>query len=111
MAVEIVTVKDSEEGLRLDRFLKVRYPALGFGQLQKILRTGQVRVDGARAKPQQRLEAGQNVRVPPLGEAGKPGAPSTKKAAAGDEFKNAVAQALYNAIARFRGYLEETATP
>ena len=71
MSVEIVTVKDSEDGLRLDRFLKARYPALGFGQLQKILRTGQVRVDGARAKPQQRLEAGQSVRVPPLGEAGK----------------------------------------
>jgi N-acetylmuramoyl-L-alanine amidase len=34
-----------------------------------------------------------------------------EKAAAGDEFKNAVAQALYNAIVRFRGYLEETAAP
>jgi N-acetylmuramoyl-L-alanine amidase len=34
-----------------------------------------------------------------------------EKAAAGDEFKNAVAQALYNAIVRFRGYLEETSTP
>jgi N-acetylmuramoyl-L-alanine amidase len=33
------------------------------------------------------------------------------KAAAGDEFKNAVAQALYNAIVRFRGYLEETSAP
>lgn len=85
MAVQIVTVKDSEDGLRLDRFLKEHYPALGFGQLQKILRTGQVRVDGARAKPQQRLEAGQNVRVPPLGEAAKPGAaPAKKKANAGD---------------------------
>jgi N-acetylmuramoyl-L-alanine amidase len=31
-----------------------------------------------------------------------------EKAAAGDEFKNAVAQAIYNAIVRFRGYLEET---
>ncbi len=71
MSVEIVTVKDSEDGLRLDRFLKARYPALAFGQLQKILRTGQVRVDGARAKPQQKLEAGQSIRVPPLGEAGK----------------------------------------
>jgi len=70
MSVEIVTVKESEDGIRLDRFLKARYPALGFGQLQKILRTGQVRVDGARAKPQQRLEAGQNIRIPPLGDAG-----------------------------------------
>jgi N-acetylmuramoyl-L-alanine amidase len=36
---------------------------------------------------------------------------SQEKAAAGDEFKNAVAQALYNAIVRFRGYLEETSSP
>lgn len=75
MAVETVTVKEDEDGLRLDRFLKSRYPALGFGQLQKILRTGQVRVDGARAKPQTRLEAGQSVRIPPLGEA-KAGVPA-----------------------------------
>jgi len=68
MAVEIVTVKESEDGLRLDRFLRERYPALGFAHLQKILRTGQVRVEGARAKAQTRLEAGQSVRVPPLGE-------------------------------------------
>lgn len=85
MSVDIVTVKDSEDGLRLDRFLKVRYPALGFGQLQKILRTGQVRVDGARAKPQMRVEAGQSVRIPPLGDAGKPGALSPKKAASADD--------------------------
>jgi 23S rRNA pseudouridine955/2504/2580 synthase len=74
MPVETVKVKESEDGLRLDRFLKARYPALGFGQLHKILRTGQVRVDGARAKPQTRLEAGQSIRIPPLGEAQKPGA-------------------------------------
>jgi 23S rRNA pseudouridine955/2504/2580 synthase len=70
MGVEIVTVRDNEDGLRLDRFLKGRYPALGFARLQKILRTGQVRVDGARAKPASRVEAGQSVRVPPLGEEG-----------------------------------------
>ena len=79
MAVEIVTVKDSEDGLRLDRFLKARYPALGFGQLQKILRTGQVRVGGARAKPTTRVEAGQTVRVPPLGEAQNPEAATKAK--------------------------------
>jgi 23S rRNA pseudouridine955/2504/2580 synthase len=83
--VQNVTVKDSEDGLRLDRFLKARFPALAFGQLQKILRTGQVRVDGARAKPQQRLEAGQSIRVPPLGDAGKPGALSPKGAAQADD--------------------------
>lgn len=77
--VEIVTVKDSEDGLRLDRFLKGRYPALGFAQLQKILRTGQVRVDGARAKPAAKVLAGQSVRVPPLGEAGDPAALEKRK--------------------------------
>jgi 23S rRNA pseudouridine955/2504/2580 synthase len=87
MSVEIVTVKDSEDGLRLDRFLKARYPALGFGQLQKILRTGQVRVDGARAKPDTRVAAGQNIRIPPLGEAGKPdGKPKLRANAADAEF-------------------------
>ena len=85
MAVEIVTVKDSEDGLRLDRFLKARYPALGFGQLQKILRTGQVRVEGARAKPQTRVETGQTVRVPPLGEAQNPAAVATAKKTASSQ--------------------------
>ncbi|MGQ4272722.1 RluA family pseudouridine synthase [Terrihabitans sp. B22-R8] len=83
--VEIVTVKDSEDGLRLDRFLKGRYPALGFGQLQKILRTGQVRVDGARAKAVTKVEAGQNVRIPPLGEAQDPGALEKKKKVASSQ--------------------------
>jgi 23S rRNA pseudouridine955/2504/2580 synthase len=65
----MVTVTEAEDGLRIDRFLKARYPGLGFGQLQKILRTGQVRLDGARAKPASRVVAGQSVRVPPLTEA------------------------------------------
>lgn len=79
MGVEIVTVKDSEDGLRLDRFLKERYPALGFAQLQKILRTGQVRVDGARVKPATRVEAGQSIRIPPLGEGGERAAAGGRK--------------------------------
>jgi 23S rRNA pseudouridine955/2504/2580 synthase len=80
--VEIVTVKESEDGLRLDRFLKARYPAIGFGQLQKILRTGQVRIDGARAKPVTKVATGQSVRVPPLGEAQDPQALTKKREAA-----------------------------
>lgn len=64
--VQNVTVADADAGLRLDRWFKQHYPGLGFGRLQKLLRTGQVRVDGGRAKPGDRLEAGQTVRVPPL---------------------------------------------
>ena len=51
--------------MRLDRWFKTHYPGLGFGALQKLLRTGQVRVDGRRARSDARLEAGQTVRVPP----------------------------------------------
>ena len=53
--------------MRLDRWFKQHYPGLGHGRLEKLLRTGQVRVDGRRAKAGQRLEAGQAIRVPPLG--------------------------------------------
>ena len=56
--------------MRLDRWFKQHYPGLGHGRLEKLLRTGQVRVDGRRAKAGQRLEEGQAVRVPPLGELG-----------------------------------------
>jgi len=60
-----VTVLRGEEGLRLDKWLKARFPALGHGQMQKLLRTGQVRVDGRRVQGSARLEAGQEVRLPP----------------------------------------------
>lgn len=65
--VDRVTVTEAEEGLRLDKWFKRRYPELPFGRLAKLLRTGQVRVGGKRAKAGQRLEAGVEVRVPPLG--------------------------------------------
>jgi len=63
--VDSVTVTEGEDGQRLDRWLKKRYPATTFGNLQKILRTGQVRVDGKRVRGDARLTAGQIVRVPP----------------------------------------------
>lgn len=65
-------VNADEAGLRLDRWFRRHYPGLPHGRLEKLLRTGQVRVDGGRAKANQRLEAGQAVRVPPLGEVAAP---------------------------------------
>jgi 23S rRNA pseudouridine955/2504/2580 synthase len=62
-----VKVEADEAGLRLDRWFKLHYPGLGFGHLQKLLRSGQIRVDGGRAKTDTRLAPGQLVRVPPLG--------------------------------------------
>ncbi|WP_420549450.1 RluA family pseudouridine synthase [Curvivirga sp.] len=64
--VQTRSVKDKDEGLRLDRWFKTYFPGLPFGQLQKIVRKGQVRVDGKRAKTNQRLEVGQEIRIPPL---------------------------------------------
>jgi 23S rRNA pseudouridine955/2504/2580 synthase len=65
--VHIVEVGAEEAELRLDRWFKRRYPELGHGRLEKLLRTGQVRVDGKRAQAGDRLAAGQSIRVPPLG--------------------------------------------
>jgi 23S rRNA pseudouridine955/2504/2580 synthase len=61
------TVASDEDGMRLDRWFKSHYPELAFGHLQKIVRSGQVRVDGKRARGDTRVAAGQQVRVPPLG--------------------------------------------
>ena len=58
-------VTADEAGIRLDRWFKRHFPALTHGALQKLLRTGQVRVEGKRAQTSTRLEAGQNIRVPP----------------------------------------------
>ena len=52
--------------MRLDRWFKTHYATLPHSRLEKLLRTGQVRVDGARAKASTRLAKGQTVRVPPL---------------------------------------------
>lgn len=79
-------VKSFEAGMRLDRWFKEHYPGLSFGQLQKLVRTGQVRVDGARVKTSTRIASGQTVRIPPLAtDAKDSGAPKPKpKVGAGD---------------------------
>ncbi|OAB56106.1 hypothetical protein AY600_18235 [Phormidium willei BDU 130791] len=64
--VETRTVEAAEAEQRLDRWFKRHYPALGHGRLEKLLRTGQIRVDGKRAKANTRLAAGQVLRIPPL---------------------------------------------
>ena len=72
-------VDGDEAGMRLDRWFKSHFPGLGFGALQKLLRTGQIRVDGSRAKSDTRLQPGQQVRIPPLGVDEKAAGPLTGK--------------------------------
>jgi 23S rRNA pseudouridine955/2504/2580 synthase len=62
----MMAVAAAEADLRLDKWFQRHFPELPHGQLQKLLRKGQVRVDGRRAKAGDRLEEGQEVRVPPL---------------------------------------------
>ncbi|MDX1400507.1 MAG: RluA family pseudouridine synthase, partial [Kiloniellales bacterium] len=64
--VETKTVRSEEDGMRLDRWFKTHYARLPHSRLEKLLRTGQVRVDGGRAKSSTRLGQGQKVRIPPL---------------------------------------------
>ena len=65
-AATLHPVKPEEEGMRLDRWCRLRFPGLTNAYLNKLLRTGQVRLDGARVKGNARLSAGQEVRMPPL---------------------------------------------
>ena len=61
-----VTIGADENGMRVDRFLQVRFPTLSFARIQRVIRKGEVRVNGKRVDAGSRLEAGQNVRIPPL---------------------------------------------
>ncbi|MFZ5669975.1 MAG: RluA family pseudouridine synthase [Pseudomonadota bacterium] len=71
--VRTLYVDAGEDGVRLDRWFRRRWPHLSQVQIQKLARSGQIRVDGARAKADTRLSAGSQVRVPPLPDAPDPG--------------------------------------
>ncbi|WP_439477812.1 RluA family pseudouridine synthase [Brevundimonas sp.] len=64
--VQTLYVAEAEDGIRLDRWFRRRWPHLSNIQVQKMARSGQIRVDGARIKPEGRLTAGAAVRVPPI---------------------------------------------
>lgn len=64
--VQTVAVTSDESGMRVDRFFESRFPGLSFSHIQRIIRKGEVRVNGKRTQPKARLEAGQAVRIPPL---------------------------------------------
>ncbi len=76
MSIEALTVQSSEAGMRLDRWFRVHFPDVGYGHLQKLLRSGQVRIDSRRVAANVRLEAGQQVRVPAMLRNAPPSRPS-----------------------------------
>ncbi|MGI4943634.1 MAG: RluA family pseudouridine synthase [Janthinobacterium lividum] len=86
--VQTRAVTDDEAELRLDRWFRRHFPVVTQGAIQKLCRTGQIRVDGKRADTSTRLEPGQAVRVPPL-----PDAPAPKPAET-HQFSPAIAREL-----------------
>jgi 23S rRNA pseudouridine955/2504/2580 synthase len=64
--VQNVAVTADENGMRVDRFFEARFPGLSFSHIQRVIRKGEVRVNGKRTQPKNRLETGQTVRIPPL---------------------------------------------
>jgi len=75
MSAQTRTVTEDEAGIRLDRWFRRHYPGVPQSAIQKLCRTGQVRVDGHRAETSTRLAPGQAIRVPPVPAA----APSSAK--------------------------------
>ncbi|MFZ4808643.1 MAG: RluA family pseudouridine synthase [Hyphomicrobiaceae bacterium] len=64
--VETIAVAREEDGLRLDRWFRIHFPEVGYSYLQKLLRSGQIRVDSKRVQANARLDAGAQIRVPKI---------------------------------------------
>jgi 23S rRNA pseudouridine955/2504/2580 synthase len=60
------TVDDDDDGIRLDRWFKRHMPEVSFNLVSRWARTGQLRLAGKRAVPGDRIEGGQEIRIPPL---------------------------------------------
>lgn len=82
--VKLLTVSADEGEQRLDRWFKRRFPHVTQGAVEKMCRTGQVRVDGARARASDRVEPGQTIRVPPLPDTEAPSRPGADGISAAD---------------------------
>ena len=64
-SVQLVKVSEDHDGQRLDNFLSARLKGLPRSALYRMIRTGQVRINGGRCKPSTRLDEGDEVRIPP----------------------------------------------
>jgi 23S rRNA pseudouridine955/2504/2580 synthase len=82
---DTVTVASEDGAVRLDRWFRRHYPALGHGRLERLLRTGRIRVDGKRARSGDRVTPGQAIRVPPLEEMTAPAPQVSQQLSRGDE--------------------------
>ncbi len=67
-AVRHVQIDDQEQGQRLDKVLARLLPGVPRSRIFRLIRRGEVRVNGRRASPELRLAAGDSVRLPPVRE-------------------------------------------
>lgn len=74
MKGEMVAIEAGDDGRRLDRWLRERYPQLNQGRIEKLLRKGDIRVDGGKVKSNFRLAEWMTVTIPPVSD--DPGAPT-----------------------------------
>ena len=72
MSIQAQIVTEDEADIRLDRWFRRHFPGLQQSLIQKFCRTGQIRVDGARAGTDTRLAPGQTIRIPPMTVASEP---------------------------------------
>lgn len=72
MTLQACIVTQDEADIRLDRWFRRHFPGVPQSVVQKLCRTGKIRVDGARAETATRLAPGQSVRVPPMSAGGQP---------------------------------------
>jgi len=84
-STDTVTVAGEDGEVRLDRWFKRHYPTLGHGHLEKLLRTGRVRVDGKRARSSDRVAPGQAIRLPPLDQMAAPAQQAVRQVSPADE--------------------------
>ena len=82
-----------DDGIRLDRWFKRHLPQIGFATVSRWARTGQIRIDGARIKPDDRLVPGQTLRVPPGGDQ-HAGGPRPRRELSDEEMERADAMIL-----------------
>jgi 23S rRNA pseudouridine955/2504/2580 synthase len=73
--VETLRVAATENDMRLDRWFRVHFPEVGYTYLQKLLRSGQIRIDSKRAQANDRVRSGSEIRVPAVVRQPKKAAP------------------------------------
>ncbi|GAA6208747.1 RluA family pseudouridine synthase [Cognatishimia sp. WU-CL00825] len=83
--VQNLTIVADDADMRLDRWMKQKFPQLNQIRIEKMCRKGEIRLDGGRVKPATRLVEGQNIRIPPVPDYYEPKQHSERRISAADE--------------------------